>query len=505
MSGISPGVTDFAQRVLVGPGLRGIQNSFATVTEAISYINALSVPDSPALDRKFVIDLEAGDFHEAGLIIPDWVWIEGKGMALTRIIQDSGDGNFDFLIQMGLSGINNIGFLSYVVEGACNVWNRNKAAVYALTKEAYSISGGETLFVSRGAGSPITVTFQAGDTSASACASRINGTVGVAAAGVIARSFLGYLIVDSNGPAPTEVHIGASGTANTIFGWPVGGVDGEVPSGIDALKEFNNVRMVLMGSPPDGGSDCFVDDDLSQMLVTFHQNLNIRNFQSGGTGVRYQGSVVEYAFCDIWSDGAAFYCMENAITPSTNNWLSLIQCKLQDSRPMSVGGDCIQFEDGPAGATGYQVYMYGTHYNRQSITDNSTNTSYIFDMISPFQREFLVSEAISQSSLATWTTKLDARIGSASKGSWKASISFEARVTANLPPRDCLIRCVVLGVPEQEMIITSSTFQTISFEISWDILSDTSDSSGPVLEFASTVVGRSVEIRRARASVWRTG
>ena len=351
---------DIAEKILVGPGITGIRNAFPSMTLALGYVDSLGVSEGPAFDKKFLFDVAQGDFHESNLIIPDWSWVSGKGIDATRFIQTDAaeDPDFTFLMQFGLSGISRAGFVGVGVEGAMNIWHRDNAAVYALLQESYAITGGETLFLSRGVSSPITVTFQAGDVDAQDCADRINGTAGMSASGVIARAWFGYLIIGSDGPSITEVHVGSGGTANTIFGWPTTGIDGENPIDFDEFRAIKDVALALGGTAPGEGSFCFVDDDLSQVFVLRHEEMNLLNTQANGRGYLYQGGVHDIYNSQILSAGPAILCQENELVPGNNNWLSLYDCKLQDDWPKTQGGECIQFENGLGRDTAYDVFSY---------------------------------------------------------------------------------------------------------------------------------------------------
>jgi len=508
-----PGDSDFANRILIGPGISGVKTHFPSIQSAITHVKNLILggdPNAPGPNNRWLFQLEPVDFTESLLYIPDWVWVKGFGPTATRIIQDGNHGgaNADYLMSFGLGGLSDLGLFG--INGPLirlGGWLRDSQSVYSFLKEPFAVVGGETLSIQDGSGGSVyPVTLQAGDTTAALIAARIDAAVGgsVVALEVAGPGNSGYLRIGSNLNA-NEIIVGA-GTANVLLGWPATGIIGYDPPAEDEFRWVDNVSVILAGGDA-GANDsvCLSSDEIS-WPINMLKNLYLVNGQgSSGSALRYPGSLYVCQGLDIPISNTGILVAEApGIAASTNSWLNLRRCSIGDPQ-----GQVINDLHYGNGTQSLQVQLQNSTFNEQKVTNSTGQTINFSQYNVPYQEDYQESEGITSTTVAAYgVIKLQGSVPHSQPGRYKVEVTFEAKADAAAPVRQCLIRLRNSRTAAIYMDIAENTTDWKTHTTIKEFVVPTGlgiGSDDMILEFGTSNVGQAVSIRNARISIWRTG
>jgi hypothetical protein len=493
--GYSLGKPSFGERYIIGNDIKGIRNSFPTPQMALAQIAALGTGQGPAPDKVFLLEHQQGTFGlGGGIVIPDFVWVEGKGPDLTRFIKTAAG---PYAVQFGIGSLRNLSVFDLgTPQTVAGAWMRDSASVYSVLKEPFSMLDGLTLNISIAEDLPFTVTFASSDTTAAAIAAKINAALDKPA-DVIALDISGFLRIGCHGPRG-EIVVHPTSTALSVFGWPSTGISGyDTDDILGEIRSSDDVEIIL-GGDDTNLSAAFMDDDIASSLSKI-KSLRASNFRLNGTGYLYPGGLKDLFDCHFQGDNAAI--RSNVVVNSEqNSYINMWGGALNNDSPLLEGTWAVNFA-----TEGIQLFLYGTMVNMTKITTHPL--SRVNQRVPPYLWSESAVEGVIQTSSAEYVDVV-APVGILEPiyhGRYLFEATFESQSDLASPPRECWVRVIDLATKDVIMEMVNSELSYRSNATSFIKVLNSNLFFTPMVQVRTSVTGCTVSIRRVRVQLWKVG
>jgi len=250
---------------------------------------------------------------------------------------------------------------------------------------------------------------------------------------------------------------------------------------------------------------CFYSDEISWPLNKMKGLYLINGQGTSGGAFKYPGSLYVLEGVDIPVSNDGIVVGEAVgIAPSQNNWLNLRRCSIGDPQ-----GQVVNDLNYVNGTKFLSIQLQNSTFNEQKIINSSGQSIGIRQFNVPYQEDYQESEGITSTTAAAYAVnKVQASVPHGDPGRYEVEVTFEAKVDAAAPVRQCLVRLRNSRTAAIYMDISEDSIDWKAHTTIKEFVVPTGLGVGSddiILEFGTSLAGQAVSVRNARINIWRTG